>query len=58
VDESIGACTLDLTGVDRIFDSGIAALALVLRELKRNGVGRIRIQGLERGSVILPPNLM
>ncbi|CRI63482.1 hypothetical protein THIOKS11330005 [Thiocapsa sp. KS1] len=58
VDESIGACTLDLTGVDRIFDSGIAALALVLRELKRNGVGRIRIHGLERGSVILQPYLM
>ena len=58
VDESIDACTFDLTGADRIFDSGIAALALVLRELKRNGVGRIRILGLERDSAILQPYLM
>lgn len=56
-DESIGACTFDLTGVDRIFDSGIAALALVARELKHKGVGRVQIQGIDLDSAILQPYL-
>lgn len=57
VDESIDACTFDLTGVDRIFDSGIAALALVARELKQNGVGRVQIRGIDLDSAILQPYL-
>ncbi|HSO84490.1 STAS domain-containing protein [Thiocapsa sp.] len=58
VDESIDACTLDLTGVDRIFDSGIAALVLVARELKQKGVEQIRIHGLDLHSATLQPFLM
>ncbi|WP_296810741.1 hypothetical protein [Thiocapsa sp.] len=58
VDESIDACTLDLTGVDRIFDSGIAALVLVTRELKGKGVEQIRIYGLDLDSATLQPFLM
>lgn len=58
VDASIDACTLDLTGVDRIFDSGIAALVLVTRALKDKGVERIRIDGLDLESATLQPFLM
>jgi ABC-type transporter Mla MlaB component len=58
VDDSIDACTLDLTGVDQVFDSGIAALVLVAKELTRKGVGRIRIQGLDLESPTLQPFLM
>jgi ABC-type transporter Mla MlaB component len=58
VDESIDACTLDLTGVDRIFDSGIAALVLVARALKDKGVEQIRIFGLDIDSATLKPLLM
>ena len=58
VDESIDACTLDLTGVDRIFDSGIAALVLVARALKDKGVEQIRIYGLDIDSATLKPLLM
>ncbi|EGV20360.1 STAS domain-containing protein [Thiocapsa marina] len=58
VDESIDTCTLDLTSVDPIFDSGIAALVLVTRELKEKGVERIRIHGLDLDSATLKPFLM
>jgi ABC-type transporter Mla MlaB component len=58
VDDSIDACTLDLTGVDQVFDSGIAALVLVARELTRKGVGEIRIHGLDIDSPTLQPFLM
>lgn len=58
VDGSINACTLDLTGVDRIFDSGIAVLVLVTRELKEKGVEQIRIHGLDLDSATLQPLLM
>lgn len=58
VDDSIDACTLDLTGVDRIFDSGIAALVLVARALKAKGVEQIRIYGLDLDSATLKPFLM
>ncbi|NCC28337.1 MAG: hypothetical protein EOM22_09385 [Gammaproteobacteria bacterium] len=58
VDESIDACTLDLTSVDRIFDSGIAALVLVAKALKDKGVAQIRIRGLDLESATLQPFLM
>lgn len=58
VDDSIEACTLDLTGVDQVFDSGIAALILVARELRRKGVGQIRMHGLDLESPTLRPFLM
>ncbi|RKT45413.1 STAS domain-containing protein [Thiocapsa rosea] len=58
VDESIDTCTLDLTGVDRIFDSGIAVLVLVARALKEKGVEQIRIHGLDLESATLQPFLM
>jgi ABC-type transporter Mla MlaB component len=58
VDESIHACTLDITSVDRIFDSGIAALVLVTRALKTKGVEQIRIHGLNLDSPTLQPFLM
>lgn len=58
VDESIDACTLDLTGVDRIFDSGIATLVLLTRALKDKGVEQIRIHGLDLDSTTLKPFLM
>jgi ABC-type transporter Mla MlaB component len=58
VDKSIVACTLDLTSVDRIFDSGIAALVLVTRALKEKGVKKIRIHGLDLDSATLKPFLM
>jgi ABC-type transporter Mla MlaB component len=58
VDESIDTCTLDLTSVDRVFDSGIAALVLVIRALKDKGVEQIRIHGLDLDSAMLKPFLM
>ncbi|QVL48407.1 MAG: hypothetical protein KFB96_22840 [Thiocapsa sp.] len=58
VDESIDTCTLDLTGVDRIFDSGIAVLVLVTRALKENGVEQIRIHGIDLDSATLQPFLL
>ncbi|UHD17060.1 STAS domain-containing protein [Thiocapsa bogorovii] len=58
VDESIDACTFDLTSVDRIFDSGIAALVLVARQLQEKGVEQIRIHGIDLDSATLRPFLM
>jgi ABC-type transporter Mla MlaB component len=58
VDDSIEACTLDLTGVDQVFDSGIAALVLVARELKNKGVEEIRMHGLDLESPTLRHFLM
>jgi ABC-type transporter Mla MlaB component len=57
-DKSIDSCTLDLTSVDRIFDSGIAALVLVARALKDKGVEQIRIYGLDLDSMTLKSFLM
>lgn len=46
VDDSISECLIDLSHVDRVFDSGIAALVVLARELTKRGVARIRIHGL------------
>jgi ABC-type transporter Mla MlaB component len=58
VDDSIFECVLDLTGVDQVFDSGLAALLVLSKELTRRGVERIRIQGIELESPTLSPFLM
>jgi ABC-type transporter Mla MlaB component len=58
VDDSISECVLDLTGVDQVFDSGLAALLVLSRELTRRGVERIRIQGIKLESPTLSPFLM
>jgi ABC-type transporter Mla MlaB component len=58
VDDSISECVLDLTGVDQIFDSGLAALLVLSKELTQRGVERIRIQGIELESPTLSPFLM
>lgn len=57
VDDSISECLIDLRGVDRVFDSGIAALVLLARELTTRGVARIRILGLSDRTGALSPYL-
>jgi ABC-type transporter Mla MlaB component len=44
IDGSISTCVLDLTQVDRLLDSGIAALMLVSEQLARDGVKTIRVR--------------
>jgi ABC-type transporter Mla MlaB component len=44
VDGSISTCILDVTEVDRLLDSGIAALMLVSEQLARDGVQTIRVR--------------
>ncbi len=58
VDDSISTCLIDLTGVSKVFDSGIAALVLLARELTKRGVEKIRIRGLAVPNASLAPYLM
>jgi ABC-type transporter Mla MlaB component len=44
IDGSISTCILDVTKVDRLLDSGIAALMLVSEQLARDGVQTIRVR--------------
>lgn len=44
IDGSISTCVLDLTQVDRLLDSGIAALMLVSEQLARDGVKTIQVR--------------
>jgi ABC-type transporter Mla MlaB component len=44
IDGSITTCILDVTEVDRLLDSGIAALMLVSEQLARDGVQTIRLR--------------
>lgn len=53
--EGIRHCVLDLTGVNKIFDSGVAALILLARELTERGVGRLHIQGPDLNLTALSP---
>lgn len=54
-DESITSCVLDLRGVNKIFDSGVAALILLARELTERGVGHIHIQEPDINRTALSP---
>jgi ABC-type transporter Mla MlaB component len=54
-DEGITSCVLDLTGVNKVFDSGVAALILLARELTERGVGRIHVQGPDLNRTALSP---
>lgn len=58
VDDSISECVLDLTNVDRVFDSGVAALILLSKELMIRGVKTIRIDGRKLESAALKPYLL
>ncbi len=58
VDDSITECVLDLTDVERVFDSGVAALLLFSKELTVRGVKTIRIDGRKLESAALQPFLM
>lgn len=55
IDDSIASCRLILDGVTRVFDSGIAALILLAKVLTRQGVDRIRIEGLDLNRPSLSP---
>ncbi|NCA70238.1 MAG: hypothetical protein EOM91_09030 [Sphingobacteriia bacterium] len=57
VDDSIRECLIDLSGVSRVFDSGVAALVLFAHELTKSGVAKIRIRGYELRSASLLPYL-
>ncbi len=55
VDDSIRSCVLDVSAVERVFDSGIAALILAANALTDSGVGKVEILGIDRDSVVLQP---
>jgi ABC-type transporter Mla MlaB component len=57
VDDSISSCVLDVSAVEQVFDSGIAALVSTAQALTDKGVDKIRIQGLDLQSAILQPFL-
>ncbi len=54
IDGSISTCVLDLTQVDRLLDSGIAALMLVSEQLARDGVQRIQVRSRHGDWPIVP----
>jgi ABC-type transporter Mla MlaB component len=58
IDDSVHGCILDLSGVDRVFDSGIAILLLAVGALQREGIEDIRIQGIDLDTALLRPFLM
>jgi ABC-type transporter Mla MlaB component len=58
IDDSVRGCILDLSGVEQVFDSGIAVLILAVGTLQREGISDIRIQGIELDTALLRPFLM
>jgi anti-anti-sigma regulatory factor len=58
IDDSVHGCVIDLSGVDRVFDSGIAILLLAVGALQREGIKDIRIQGIDLDTALLRPFLM
>lgn len=55
VDDSIHSCVLDVSAVEEVFDSGVAALILATNALKDSGVGQVEIHGIDSDSVVLKP---
>ena len=55
VDDSINQSVLDLTGVNQIFDFGVATLILLTQDFTKRGIVGIRTQGLDFDSATLSP---